>query len=72
MITEILLTTDIIIFFGTLIIAVIAIIFYLTAIDKRVTVLETKTIDKDEFYKAIEKLRESIETKIEEEIDKIK
>lgn len=64
------ITTEMLIFICVMISAAISIIIYLNSIDKRVTVLESKGIDRDEFYLKIEELKEAISLKIESEIGK--
>ena len=62
------ITTEMLVFIGVVLSAAISIIIYLNSIDKRVTILESKAINKDEFYLKIEELKEVISYKIESEI----
>lgn len=64
------ITIEMLVFTCVMISAAVSIIIYLNSIDKRVTVLESKAIDKDEFYVKIEELKEAISYKIESEIGK--
>jgi len=64
------ITVEMIVFICVIISAAISIIVYLNAIDKRVTVLESKGINKDEFYLKLEEVKEVISCKIESEIGK--
>jgi hypothetical protein len=64
------ITTEMLVFICVMISAAVSIIIYLNTIDKRVTVLESKGINKDEFYLKIEELKEAISCKIESEIGK--
>lgn len=64
------ITTEMMVFICVIISAAVSIIIYLNTIDKRVTVLESKAINKDEFYLKIEELKEAISYKIESEIGK--
>lgn len=62
------ITTEMMVFICVMISAAVSIIIYLNSIDKRVTVLESKGINKDEFYLKIEELKDAISCKIESEI----
>jgi hypothetical protein len=64
------INTEMMVFMCVIISAAVSIIIYLNTIDKRVTVLESKAINKDEFYLKIEELKEAISYKIESEIGK--
>lgn len=64
------INTEMMVFICVIISAAVSIIIYLNTIDKRVTVLESKAINKDEFYLKIEELKEAISYKIESEIGK--
>ena len=64
------ITTELLVFICVMISAAISIIIYLNTIDKRVTVLESKAINKDEFYLKIEEMKDAISYKIECEIGK--
>ena len=72
MVAEITLTTETIIFIGTVVTAVIAIILFLAAIDKRITVLETQALTKEEFYKKMDEFKTEIVEGIREEIKNCK
>jgi hypothetical protein len=50
--------------------AALSILIYVNTIDKRVTVLESQALNKDEFYSKIEELKEVISFKIESELGK--
>lgn len=65
-IAELVVTTEIMIFFGVIISAVISVLIYLGTIDRRVTILENRTITRDEFYQ----LKEDIVTTVRKEINK--
>lgn len=64
------ITTEMLVFICVIISAALSIIIYLNSIDKRVTVLESKGINRDEFYQKIEELKEAITCKIETELGK--
>jgi hypothetical protein len=64
---ELIVTTEIMIFFGVIISAVISVLIYLGTIDRRVTILENRTITRDEFYQ----LKDDITATIRNEIKKI-
>ncbi len=63
-------TTEMILFISVMVSAAVSIIVYMNSIDRRVTVLESKAINKEEFYEKIEELKEAISFKIECEIGK--
>lgn len=69
---EITLTTETIIFIGTVITAVIAVVFYFAAIDKRVAILENNTINKEEFYQKMDEFKKEIVDGVREEIKNCK
>ena len=64
------ITTEMLVFICVIISAALSIIIYLNSIDKRVTVLESKGINRDEFYQKIEELKDAITCKIEAELGK--
>jgi hypothetical protein len=64
------ITIEMLVFICVVVSSAISIIIYMNSIDKRVTVLESKGINKDEFYSKIEELKEAISYKIECEIGK--
>jgi hypothetical protein len=61
------LTSEVIVFIGGIVVAIISVLIYLGAIDKRVSVLETRTITRDEFFK----LKEDMIRTVREEIKNI-
>lgn len=69
---ELTLTTDAIIFIGTVVVSVISILLFLGTIDKRITILETNTLKKDEFYEKLDEMKESIITGVKNEINNCK
>jgi hypothetical protein len=69
---EILLTTDAIIFIGTVCVAIIAIMLFYGSIDKRVTVLEKQSLTKDEFAKEMKELRIDVKAIIQEGLSNCK
>lgn len=65
---QIMLTTEAIIFIGTVCIAIIAIMLFYGSIDKRVTVLEKQSLTKDEFANEMKELRHDVKTIIQESL----
>lgn len=64
------INTEMLVFICVMISAALSIIIYINSIDKRVTVLESKGINRDEFYQKIEELKDVITCKIETELGK--
>lgn len=64
------ITTEILAFVSFIVSTVLSVIIYINRIDRRVTVLESKMIDKEEFYLKIEEVKEAISYKIESEIER--
>lgn len=62
--TAMILTTEIMFFIGTAIVLVVGVVLYMNGIDKRVAVLESTTLSKEEFHKGIDDLKQEI-TKIQ-------
>ena len=63
---QIMLTTEAIIFIGTVCVAIIAIMLFYGSIDKRVTVLEKQSLTKDEFANEMKELRKDVKDIIQE------
>lgn len=68
MLAEITLTSEMIVFIGTVIAVVVSMLFYFTAIDKRVAVLESNTLTKEEFYKKMDEFKSEIVESVKQEI----
>jgi uncharacterized ion transporter superfamily protein YfcC len=58
------LTTELILFFCVTLAGVVTIILYLGNLDRRITILETKTIDREELYKKIDEIKKAISDEI--------